>query len=333
MDQLLNATEANQEYQKLLDGYMDYNSIYDKANHIRSCIDGVLRMAYATMKYLQTKVRQNEIKNPQNEIIDELLPGSKYASYRVALHKSRVTLNNKAMHRYELERDGKPKLTEQEYKQSLTAIINFIALVSGVPIPPPLLCAKETLLPIQIRDDARVDVIFLAQLYSNIGQLEDGAFIMDQFKKMLDEKKRIRLHSLSAQLVAYAPQLTLGDYPAFRESSEMSAPAGNSRALSTALDLLDAAIERQSDVGGDKPWLIWLAFDLSDHPDSAQVARLQQVMDKKVAGIYPMALTRSAHKQFTALWPECGPKHLDPGLAHNFFFNSLLLTIQTMHAL
>ena len=333
MDQLLNATEASQEYQKLLDGYMAYNTIYDKANHIRSSIDTILRMAYATMKYGQTKVRQNVITDPQNEIIDELLPGPKYAPYRVALHKSRITLNKKAMHRYELERDGKPKLTEQEYKQSLKAIINFIALVSGMPIPPPLLCAIETLFPIQIRDDARVDVIFLVQLFSNIGQIKDGAFIMDQLKKMLDEKKRIRLHSLSAQLVAYAPQLTLGDYPAFQKSSEMSAPAGNSMALSTALDLLDAAIERKEDVGCDKPWLVWLVFDLSDRPDSAQVARLQQVMDKKAAGIYPMALTRSAFKDFSDLWPDCGPKQLDVGLAHNFLFNSLLLTIQTMHAL
>ena len=330
MNQLLNETEACQEYQKLLEGYMAYNSLYDKANHIRSCIDTILRMAYVAM-------RPDEVENvkniKQNVLIDVLLPGPEYASYNAALHRSRITLNTKAMHRYQVGGKRNSKLTEKEYKQCLSAITEFIALVSGVPIPPQLLYANETLLPIQFRDDARVDVIFLVQLFSNIGQVKDGAFIMDQLKKMLDEKKRIRLHSLSVQVVAYAPQLTLGDYPAFREASEMSAPAGNSMALSTALDLLDAAIERQADVGGDKPWLVWLAFDLSDKPDSIQVARLQQVMDKKAAGIYPMALTRSAFKDFSDLWPLCGPKHLDAGLAHNFFFNSFLLTIQTMHAL
>ncbi len=331
MERTITERQAREQYQLLLEGYMDDNSLQDKASNIRSRIDTVLRIAYAAV-FPENPQALDSI--PQAALIDALLSGKRHETLRRRMDMARETLNKKAMHRYRLELAESPErnmLTEDEYKNCLSAVCDFIAQASGVPIPPPLLHARETLSMKVIEDYSRIEVIFLVQLYNDISQAAEGSFILSQLRKMIQERDRIGLNSLSVKVVTYAPPMTLTDFPAAGGDSTASAPSGYARALNTALDLVESAVSRREDLGGDKPWLMWLTHGFSDQPDNETVSRLQDLMDKKVMGFYPIALTPEAGRQFTDLWPECGPKCMEPSLAGNLFNNSVLLTIQMMH--
>ena len=332
MERTLAENQAQEQYRLLLEGFTDDNSLLDKASYIRSRIDTILRMAYAAKFPAQDS---NLMKINQAAIIDALLPDKRHDELRSRLDFARQTLNTKAMHRYNLEKSHKNAgrdLTEDEYRDCLSAICDFIAIASGVPIPPPLLQARRTIRAQSVRDYSRLEIIFLIQLYSDIGQADDGTLILRQLRKMVRERDRIGLSSLSVKAVAYSPALTLMDFPAAGKQSAASTPSDSARALDTALDLMESAITRTEDLGGDKPWLMWLAHDISDLPDGPSARRLRQMMDDKAISFYPMALTEEAARQFTERWPGCGPKEMDPSLADNFFNKSVLPTVQEMHA-
>lgn len=306
------------------------NSLLDKASYIRSRIDTILRMVYVAM-FPKVKNTNNI---SQAELIEKTLDKSKWPKLHARLDLARMILNAKAMHRFELENSTKgpqKELTENNYKHCLKTICDFIAVMSGIPIPPALLHACDKASPCPVKNYSRIEVIFLIQLFSDISQMGKGAFILSQLKKMIGERERIGLDSLNVKVVTYAPPMTLMDLPAVGEHSKASASCGSDVALTTALDLLETAITRTEDLGGDKPWLMWMAHDITDRLGEESVNRLQQMMDDKKIGFYPMALAPEAKEHFTKQWPDCGPKDLNPSLANNFF-NSVLLTIQGMHA-
>ena len=331
MQRPLTESQAIEQYNLLLEGFMANNSLLVKASSIRSRIDTILRMAYVAMY----PIEEGNITNiSQAALIAGLSNNSKWFKLRTRLDMARMTLNSKAMHRYELETSEhgqKEELTEGEYKDYLRTICDFIAVASGVPIPPALLHACETAHHCLLKDYSRIEVVFLIQLFSNASQIEKGSFILSQLRKMIDERERLELNSLHVKVVTYAPPMTLMDFPAATKHSEATAPCGSDSALTTALDLLDGAISRTEDLGGDKPWLIWMAHNIADRLGEEPVNRLQQMMDDKEIGFYPMARTPVVKEHFTKLWSDCGPKYLTPSLANNFF-NSVLLTIQEMHA-
>ena len=324
---LLSKAKAIKQYRLLLEGYQANNCLLDKANHVRSRIDTVLRMAYTTAN----PEKETSIgKISAETLVNLLLPEDQHSELRNRLHQARKLLNEKAMHRYNIETFFGMDITEKDYRDCLSAICDFIALVSSQPIPEALLQATKELIPGKCKAGARLEMIFLIQLFSSLDDIQDGVFIISKLKKMLLEKTRLGLDCLHIHLVTYSPdiqQLSPIDNSHVDETIDGENHNITARAFGQALEYLDNAIERQKTEGGEKPWLVWIASDLEKKPTTEQLQHLQQYLRNKVVGLYPMPANQQTKAEFASLWPEIRPIPIQVKLAENFF-KSVLRTAQ-----
>ena len=325
---IITKEEAFEQYGLLLETNKANNSLLDKANSLRSRIETVLCIAYKN----KFSVKSGKSINANTEMmINELLADNQHTRLRDRLHKARRTLNIKAMHRYLLETTKGPDINEEEYKACLSAICDFIALMSSQPIPPALRQFIKNLTFKRVSQEERLDIIFLVELYRDIRQLNDATAYMNGLERMASEKERLALSGLNIHLVTYSPEILEYSHPT--SESNMNDTCNNSgitqHALDTALNTLSGTIEQWKEKGGYKPWLIWITSDLTDKPSDMQVKRMQELMDMQEMAFYPWATTKKAFDGFTSLWPCCGPYQLNPKLCGNSF-KSVLNTVQLL---
>ena len=327
---LLSEGDALEQYRILIEEYSADNTYQDKGNALRTRFDIVLNLA------LKTVPGDEIMSGGFKTMIDRVLPSDdEYeAELKERLHRIRRIFNEKAQHRFRLEqgkRHSSPstRFSRKDYENCLRGVIDLIAYLSGVPVPPVLQGATKSLNYLPVRPSARLDVILLMELYSKSTEIEDGLLLFKRYRQMINKSKSLKLH-VDYHLLMYAPPLS--EEATYFEEKIGPIPVGVSpqavgNVLEMALDLLDVSFRKQEESGGAKPCFLWLCRGIPEKPDDDLVASLGDLMAEKKFAFYPVALTKSCVNDFTALWPACGPYTLNPRFSENFFISLLFETI------
>lgn len=330
---LLSECEAIIQYCHLLDEHKTNNTILDKGASLRARFDVILRMGI-------TALRNG---NPQKEdlsgfqVMIDLLVSSKSeqeTNLNHRLHQTRLKFNKSIAHIFEHEqslRNGYRirAFEHKDYEFCLTAITDLIAYLSGVPIPPQLLSARQTLCAKPILGTKHLDITILVELYDNLENVHEGALFAQKFFEMLAEKERLKIETVNLNLVTYCPSLAIANPLSLKKEETTNTIYSSSPiddALKAALLLSNHSDEKYQN-NYEKPWLMWICRSVGNRISQESQIQLQKLMDEKKIGFYPMCLKQKAKQDFLFLWPSCGPKDLNPQLIDNFC-KSILETVQ-----
>lgn len=324
----LTELECKIHYEKLIALHFRQATVIDKANSLRSRFD-ILLKAICQSKNGGSIPREITNESPFKNMVDDIFRDVdlKDNNLKSDLHKIRLLFNNKVQHLKNKGYKGRSEkieiISETEYKFCLKTVAEFVAFFGGVPIPPKILDAC-----LELEDKKMIkylDVVIVLQLFDSIDQIDKGILVYNSLQKMMTEHKD-KFDKLNVQIVLYNPSIiTLAPL-------EQTTQSPVNEALERGLNLLDKAIsrwtkDRTNNI--DKPWFIWLCYDLKSI-DTKLVNRLTQITDASLVGFYPINMGgNDLSSSFIGYWPNCSPIPMKPELGDNFF-KSVLLTIQRM---
>lgn len=326
--------EAINLYRELVNLHFSDIDIIDKANRLRSQFDIILRMAFEK-KY---EDQQNDDKKNKNnsfaDLLDDLFAEAdeRGEKLKTDLNTVRKIFNKKVQHIYNLlkfrkKSSARNTISENEYKFCLRTIAVLISFLSGTPIPSSILDAS---LLLEYKEMKRsLDIVIILELYDDLNRINKGVSVLKNLKKMNRIKNKLGFNKLNVSVVVYSQPVSV-----LSNNNLDSTSSSLNDALQSGLKFLDSAVTKWIDDREglvDKPWLMWLCFDLKKEISQEHIKKINEMLDAKIFGFYPIDMNNGKVTEiFKEYWPNCKPILMNPDKSNNFFNTSILLTIQRM---